>query len=157
MRLVGHQAGMYWFARVHHPVPNDALFEQGLTIRVEDRAGAGVETSVSVTGWTHAMCMLSSFLTGACYEGRSLTQLKSRMSATQLITVGFSRLQPRMTMARTLKLYRLPEAPLTPGLRQLRAEDAPQVRVHPLLVSLDPLTALQRPGRCRPSCTASAT
>ena len=49
-------------------------------------------------------------------------------SCAQLIAVGFSRLQPRMTMARTLKLYKLPDAPQTPGLRQMRAEDAPQAR-----------------------------
>ena len=47
----------------------------------------------------------------------------------QLIAVGFSRLQPRMTMARTLKLYKLPDAPQTAGLRQMRAEDAPQARL----------------------------
>ncbi len=33
-----------------------------------------------------------------------------------------------MTLARTLKLYKLPDAPQTPGLRQMRAEDAPQAR-----------------------------
>ena len=37
--------------------------------------------------------------------------------------VGFSRLAPRMTMTRTLKLYALPETPQTRGLRQLREGD----------------------------------
>jgi glycylpeptide N-tetradecanoyltransferase len=71
--------------------------------------------------------------------------IQESKSATQLITVGFSRLQPRMTMARTLKLYRLPDAPLTPGLRQLRAEDAPQarLRLRPVF-SADWLTTAQR-------------
>jgi hypothetical protein len=33
------------------------------------------------------------------------------VSATQLIEIGFSRLMPRMTMARTIKLYKLPDKP----------------------------------------------
>ena len=33
-----------------------------------------------------------------------------------------------MTLARTLKLYKLPEQTQTPGLRPLKADDAPQVR-----------------------------
>ncbi len=37
--------------------------------------------------------------------------------------VGFSRLAPRMTMARTLKLFKLPEEPLLPGLRPLEKRD----------------------------------
>ena len=45
----------------------------------------------------------------------------------KLIAVGFSRLAPRMTMARTLKLYKLPEAPLTPGVRAMEARDVPAV------------------------------
>lgn len=32
-----------------------------------------------------------------------------------------------MTMARTLKLYKLPEEPQTPGLRQMQPADVPQV------------------------------
>lgn len=45
----------------------------------------------------------------------------------KLIAVGFSRLAPRMTMARTLKLYKLPEAPVTPGLRPMQVRDVPAV------------------------------
>ncbi|KAK9815469.1 hypothetical protein WJX72_004194 [[Myrmecia] bisecta] len=45
----------------------------------------------------------------------------------KLIHVGFSRLQPRMTMARTLKLYKLPTEPQTPGIRPLQKRDVPQV------------------------------
>lgn len=45
----------------------------------------------------------------------------------KLIAVGFSRLAPRMTMARTLKLYKLPDVPQTPGLRQMEGRDVPQV------------------------------
>lgn len=41
----------------------------------------------------------------------------------KLIEVGFSALQPRMTMVRTLKLYALPEAPLTPGVRPITPAD----------------------------------
>lgn len=46
------------------------------------------------------------------YYHRSLNPKK-------LIEVGFSRLAPRMTMARTLRLYKLPDQPVTPGLKQL--------------------------------------
>jgi len=42
----------------------------------------------------------------------------------KLIEVGFSSLQPRMTMARTIKLFKLPAAPATPGLRPMVAADA---------------------------------
>ena len=35
--------------------------------------------------------------------------------------------QSRMTMARTLKLYKLLDAPATPGLRPMTAADVPQV------------------------------
>jgi len=45
----------------------------------------------------------------------------------KLIAVGFSRLAPRMTMARTIKLYKLPEAPLTPGVRAMEQRDVPGV------------------------------
>jgi len=41
----------------------------------------------------------------------------------KLIEVGFSRLAPRMTTTRTIKLYALPDAPVTRGLRQLREAD----------------------------------
>ena len=37
-------------------------------------------------------------------------------------------LQPRMTMARTIKFYKLPEEPLTPGLRPMETRDIPQVQ-----------------------------
>ena len=37
--------------------------------------------------------------------------------------MGFSRLAPRMTLTRTIKLYQLPDAPQTPGLRALREAD----------------------------------
>ena len=36
--------------------------------------------------------------------------------------------QPRMTMARTIKLYKLPDETSTPGLRPMRPEDVPQVQ-----------------------------
>lgn len=47
----------------------------------------------------------------------------------KLIDIGFSRLAPRMTMARTLKLYNLPDQPLTPGFRAMIPADYPQVTV----------------------------
>lgn len=41
------------------------------------------------------------------------------------------RLQPRMTMARTIKLYKLPDMPRTPGIRPLEKRDVPQVCASP--------------------------
>jgi glycylpeptide N-tetradecanoyltransferase len=40
--------------------------------------------------------------------------------------VQFSFLARNMTMQRTIKLYRLPEQPKTPGFRKLKPEDCPQ-------------------------------
>ncbi|CAG9465222.1 unnamed protein product [Pedinophyceae sp. YPF-701] len=45
----------------------------------------------------------------------------------KLIEVGFSRLARNMTMARTVKLYRLPERPQIPGWRKMEARDLAQV------------------------------
>lgn len=41
----------------------------------------------------------------------------------KLIDVGFSRLSPRMTMSRTIKLYRLPDKTVTPGFRPMERCD----------------------------------
>mmetsp|Transcript_4337 Transcript_4337/g.7622 ORF Transcript_4337/g.7622 Transcript_4337/m.7622 type:complete len:442 (+) Transcript_4337:114-1439(+) len=49
----------------------------------------------------------------------------------KLIEVGFSHLGPRMTMARTIKLYKLPDNPQLPGMREMKKEDVP--RVHELV------------------------
>lgn len=45
----------------------------------------------------------------------------------KLIEVGFSRLGPRMTMSRTIKLYKLPDSPVTPGFRKMELHDVPAV------------------------------
>ncbi|KAK9734481.1 hypothetical protein RND81_04G142800 [Saponaria officinalis] len=45
----------------------------------------------------------------------------------KLIDVGFSRLGPRMTMSRTIKLYKLPDSPVTPGFRKMELRDVPAV------------------------------
>lgn len=45
----------------------------------------------------------------------------------KLIDVGFSRLAPRMTMNRTMKLYRLPEETTTQGFRTMERRDVPAV------------------------------
>merc|ERR1712039_1062565 len=45
----------------------------------------------------------------------------------KLIEVGFSPLRNRMTMARTIKLYKLPDAPLIPGMREMQSADVPRV------------------------------
>jgi hypothetical protein len=53
------------------------------------------------------------------YYHRSLNPKK-------LIEVGFSRLAPRMTMVRTIKLYGLPDAPQAKGIRPMREADCEQ-------------------------------
>ncbi|KAG9441595.1 hypothetical protein H6P81_017449 [Aristolochia fimbriata] len=45
----------------------------------------------------------------------------------KLIDVGFSRLGARMTMSRTIKLYKLPESTATPGFRKMELRDIPAV------------------------------
>jgi glycylpeptide N-tetradecanoyltransferase len=45
----------------------------------------------------------------------------------KLIEVGFSHLANRMTMARTIKLYKLPESPKLPGIRKMEQKDVPRV------------------------------
>ena len=62
----------------------------------------------------------------ARYYHRSLNPKK-------LIHVGFSRLPPRMTMARMQKLYKLPTATSTPNLRAMTANDVEGV--HTLLTT----------------------
>jgi len=54
------------------------------------------------------------------YYHRSLNPKK-------LIDVGFSHLGPRMTMARTIKLYKVPEQPQLPGIRPMEKQDMPRV------------------------------
>nr|XP_022904578.1 glycylpeptide N-tetradecanoyltransferase [Onthophagus taurus] len=49
----------------------------------------------------------------------------------KLIEVKFSHLSRNMTMQRTLKLYKLPDQPRTPGFRKLTPKDVPQA--HKLL------------------------
>ena len=44
----------------------------------------------------------------------------------KLIDIGFSRLSPRMTMARTIKLYSLKAETSTPGIRPMEARDVPE-------------------------------
>jgi glycylpeptide N-tetradecanoyltransferase len=54
------------------------------------------------------------------YYHRSLNPKK-------LIEVGFSHLGPRMTMARTIKLYKVPDTPQLSGMREMQAKDIPRV------------------------------
>lgn len=49
------------------------------------------------------------------------------MNPKKLIDVGFSHLGPRMTMARTIKLYKVPEKPQLAGMREMRPSDVPRV------------------------------
>ncbi|KAG6395704.1 hypothetical protein SASPL_141828 [Salvia splendens] len=59
-------------------------------------------------------------ITTCQYWHRSLNPKK-------LIDVGFSRLGARMTMSRTIKLYKLPEQTVTPGFRKMEPHDVPAV------------------------------
>lgn len=52
----------------------------------------------------------------------------------KLIEVKFSHLSRNMTMQRTLKLYKLPDKPKTPGFRKMTAADIP--RAHKLLAEV---------------------
>jgi glycylpeptide N-tetradecanoyltransferase len=54
------------------------------------------------------------------YYHRSLNPKK-------LIDVGFSHLGPRMTMARTIKLYKVPETPQIEGMRKMESKDCQRV------------------------------
>ncbi|XP_010242274.1 PREDICTED: glycylpeptide N-tetradecanoyltransferase 1-like [Nelumbo nucifera] len=45
----------------------------------------------------------------------------------KLIDVGFSRLGARMTISRTIKLYKLPDSTVTPGFRKMELRDVPAV------------------------------
>ncbi|KAI9484034.1 MAG: acyl-CoA N-acyltransferase [Benjaminiella poitrasii] len=56
------------------------------------------------------------------YYHRSLNPKK-------LVECNFSRIPPRSTLSRMIKNYKLPENTSTVGLREMRAEDVPQVRV----------------------------
>ncbi|KAK4787574.1 hypothetical protein SAY86_011407 [Trapa natans] len=49
------------------------------------------------------------------------------LNAKKLIDVGFSRLGARMTMSRTIKLYKLPDSTVTPGFRKMELRDVPAV------------------------------
>jgi len=51
----------------------------------------------------------------------------------KLITVGFSSLAPKMTMKRTIRLYKLPEKTVIPGFRIMVEQDIPAV--HKLLTN----------------------
>lgn len=66
-----------------------------------------------------AGALLPSPVSSSRYYHRSLNPKK-------LIEVGFSRLQPRMTMARTLKLYSVKSETQIAGIRALRKEDVPK-------------------------------
>ncbi|KAL0015000.1 hypothetical protein SO802_002069 [Lithocarpus litseifolius] len=59
-------------------------------------------------------------ITTCQYWHRSLNPKK-------LIDVGFSRLGARMTISRTIKLYKLPDSPVTPGFRKMELRDVPAV------------------------------
>jgi len=59
----------------------------------------------------------------ACrYYHRSLDPKK-------LIEIGFSRLQPRMTMTRTVRLFKMKEEPNIPGIRPMEPRDTAEARL----------------------------
>lgn len=49
------------------------------------------------------------------------------LNVKKLVEIGFTYLAPRMTMSRTIKLYKLPSKPVTPGIREMKEKDAAQV------------------------------
>jgi glycylpeptide N-tetradecanoyltransferase len=85
---------------------------------------------VNLTGIFQAVYTAGTVLpvpvSSARYHHRSLNPKK-------LVNVGFSRIGNRMTMARMQKLYKLPDAPLTPGLRPMEPKDVDGV--HDLLTN----------------------
>ncbi|KAL8492547.1 hypothetical protein ACS0TY_023946 [Phlomoides rotata] len=66
--------------------------------------------------------LLSTPVTACQYWNRTLNPKK-------LIDVGFSRLGERMTMSRMMKLHKLPNSTVTPGLRNMELRDVPSVTV----------------------------
>jgi len=54
------------------------------------------------------------------------------LDARKLVEIGFTRLAPRMTMARMQKLFKVPADPITKGLRPMTPEDVPAA--HKLVV-----------------------
>jgi glycylpeptide N-tetradecanoyltransferase len=85
---------------------------QEVTRRVNAR---GVWQAVYTAG-----ALLPRPVSSSRYYHRSLNPKK-------LIEVGFSRIAPRMTMARTIKLFALKPTTSTPGLRQMTTGDVPAV------------------------------
>jgi glycylpeptide N-tetradecanoyltransferase len=85
---------------------------------------------VNLTGTFQAVYTAGTVLpvpvSSARYHHRSLNPKK-------LVKVGFSRVGHRMTMARMQKLYKLPDAPETPGLRPMESKDV--AGVHKLLTT----------------------
>mmetsp|Transcript_14716 Transcript_14716/g.16848 ORF Transcript_14716/g.16848 Transcript_14716/m.16848 type:complete len:435 (+) Transcript_14716:154-1458(+) len=85
---------------------------------------------VNLTGVFQAVYTAGVVLPGSVasvrYNHRSLNPKK-------LVSVGFSRLAPRMTMARLQKLYKLPNETSTPTLRVMTEDDVPAV--HTLLTN----------------------
>ena len=79
---------------------------------------------VNLTGVFQAVYTAGAVLpvpvSSARYYHRSLNPKK-------LVSVGFSRLGNRMTMARMQKLYKLPDAPLTTGIRPMEEKDVDSV------------------------------
>ncbi len=53
--------------------------------------------------------------------------------------------QPRMTMARTLKLFKLPEQTQTPGIRPLEEKDVEQVRAPARIAPKNPTAPISSP------------
>lgn len=51
------------------------------------------------------------------------------LNVKKLVEINFTHLHARMTMARTIKLFKLDPKPATPGIREMRQEDVPAVTV----------------------------
>ena len=83
-----------------------------------------VTRRVNVTGGWQAIytagVVLPTPIAQARYYHRTL-------DPTKLVEIGFTRFNSKLNKARAQKLYRLPEAPLIPGVRPLELKDVPAV------------------------------
>jgi len=75
---------------------------------------------VNLTGCFQAVYTAGSYLPRPLVANRYYHR---SLNTKKLMDVGFSRLPPKMTMSRAIKLNALPSEPLTPGFRALKKED----------------------------------
>jgi Myristoyl-CoA:protein N-myristoyltransferase, C-terminal domain len=67
------------------------------------------------------------------HSSRHSSRLSHLMTSSMCLTQQYTCSQARMTMARTIKLYKLSEETATPGIRPMQQADVPQVLLTPAL------------------------